>query len=642
MLGFKAPLAYCSSFYFVCRKNGVERKYMMYEGEEVNTIDLLYEAPTTQRNGVKIIVPVNSYDRRSFMDKIKEQLAYFENVYFNVDGVDNDFTIIRHDHFQWSPLASNSNLHICLDNVYYPLDFGKLGIDTMYFPVALRFSLTDGLFPTPNRESLRYTKEAKDVIMMKLRSVSDFFIEKYNETVKDTDDILTAMNHFRSSQRSIKTFSNDNTTWDVSCFIKHSTTKFVSPKVNGLHYHTVDYYNRIREYLLGEYNMKNEIYRGKLCKASSYTRISEKLNSVIYIYSDKLSGIKKEYLKSLNKLGHTEYIIKKEKFYKLGNAKLALGGYENYYKILDLGKFPKEEWRNVIKEFQKFVKTVSSKFINLDTLEVPQAFIDSRKKLVFNASGGPKERRKKLEGEITGKVASALERTVYGQHSKFVSTVYQMKNAHSKPYLMVYGNTTHQNTFDKMFSAFPPYSTKFIALSERELKRLEEIDLHNWIHIDKFMEGNHIVFKRAATAHLINEFIREYREVFERDERMNDISTDLYGKMKQLSNYQKKYHLSGDHTLYESIIKIAQENNLFDLSIYSVYNEVKALFEKLPFIKPVFSATSRWTKDGDPMNDAIRDLFKYYKQRIDWKHYNVKLNEEVVTPLVDLNVEELA
>jgi HSP90 family molecular chaperone len=47
-LGFKSPLAYCSTFYFVCRKDGVERKYMMYEGEDVNTIDLLYETPTEE------------------------------------------------------------------------------------------------------------------------------------------------------------------------------------------------------------------------------------------------------------------------------------------------------------------------------------------------------------------------------------------------------------------------------------------------------------------------------------------------------------------------------------------------------------------------------------------------------------------
>jgi hypothetical protein len=59
----------------------LKRKYMMYEGEDVNTIDLLYETPTTEREMGKIIVPVKWSDRGDFM-KTKEQLAYFENVFF--------------------------------------------------------------------------------------------------------------------------------------------------------------------------------------------------------------------------------------------------------------------------------------------------------------------------------------------------------------------------------------------------------------------------------------------------------------------------------------------------------------------------------------------------------------------------------
>jgi hypothetical protein len=640
-LGFKAPLAYCSSFYFVCRKNGVERKYMMYEGEEVNTIDLLYETSTDQKNGVKVIVPVRFYDRSSFISKIKEQLAYFENVYFNVDGVDNDFTIMRHEHFQWSPLSANSNLHICLDNVYYPIDFGKLGIDTIYFPVGLRFSLTDGLFPTPNRESLRYTTEAKAVIMKKLQSVANFFVEKYNETVQDTTDIWAAMEHFRHSDRNLNLFGKNGL--NVSYFAKYATIGFASPKVDGVYYQTVEYYNRIRESMFGEYVMKHEVSRGRFCKASSYWDLSRRYGEKIYVYSDRLSGIKKEYLKSVNRRGHTEYIVKKEKSFKLGNAKDALAGYENYYKILQLNKFQKSEWRNVIKEFQEMVRRVTASFINLDTLEVPQEFIDSKKKVSFtNGVAGPKQRRKKLEGELTGKVASALERTVYGQNAKFVPTVFQMKHAHRNKYLLVYGNSTHQTTFDKMFSVFPPNTTRFMVLSERELKRMEEIDLHNWIHIDKFMEGDHIVFKRAATAYLINELTKDYAEVFNRIDKIGDISTELYKKMLMLDSYKRKYHLHGDNSLYQSIIKLAEEKNLFDLSIYSVYNEVKEVFAMLPFIKPMFGMMSRYGSNSNGVNDAVRDLFKYYKQRVDWKHYNIKLNDEVVTPIVDLNVEELS
>jgi DNA topoisomerase VI subunit B len=66
-LGFKAPLAYTSSFYFVCRKDGIERKYMMYEGEDVNTIDLMYEQSTQEPNGVKVIVPISYKDKSEFI-----------------------------------------------------------------------------------------------------------------------------------------------------------------------------------------------------------------------------------------------------------------------------------------------------------------------------------------------------------------------------------------------------------------------------------------------------------------------------------------------------------------------------------------------------------------------------------------------
>jgi anti-sigma regulatory factor (Ser/Thr protein kinase) len=156
-LGFKAPLAYSSSFYFVCRKDGMERKYMMYEGEDANTIDLLYEKPTEESNGVKIIIPVKYNDVWQFKKKIKEQLCYFESVYFDVPedkSITNDFVISRHTHFQFSEMSTDDKLHICLDNVYYPLDFEKLGISRIDFPIALRFSLSDGLYPTPNRESI--------------------------------------------------------------------------------------------------------------------------------------------------------------------------------------------------------------------------------------------------------------------------------------------------------------------------------------------------------------------------------------------------------------------------------------------------------------------------------------------------------
>jgi hypothetical protein len=649
-LGFKAPLAYASSFYFVARKDGMERKYMMYEGEEVNTIDLLYEKPTTDRNGVKVIIPVSYRDRWQFTKKINEQLAYFESVYFDVEGMYNDnIVIMRHEHFQWSSLADNSYLHICLDNVYYPLDFKKLEINDLPFPeipfpVALRFTLSDGLFPTPNRESLRYTREAKAVIMNKLRAVADFFVNKYNETVKDTDDVYAAMDYFKNSNRYVRGF-DDNLNYNVTVLQNYATIKFATPNVKGLYYETAEFYSKIREYMLGEYEIKHTIQNGKLGKARNYYHdfINTMVSNLVYVYSERIPGVKKDYLKSSTSRGMTSYIAKKEKPFKLGGVKTEGNGYTTYYNILKLYKFPKEEWRGRIKELQFVISRLTAKFINLDELDVPQEFIDARKKQslkVVNGVAVAKDRRKKLEGEVTGKLACELERSVYGQNCKFVANVVQMKDAHQNPYLMVYGGTDKTSFLDKMYSAFPKNTTKFMVFSERELNRLKEIELHNWIHIDKFMKGEHIVFRRAATAYLIKEFMTKYRQVFSKINRMAHVSTDIFNLMSKMETYQRKYHMVGDSELYTSILEIATQNNMFDDSIYPEFRKLEKMFNRLPFLNATFGAASSWN-DKDEMTDAICDLFKYYKQRIDWKHYNVRLNEDVINPVKESEIEEL-
>ena len=111
--------------------------------------------------------------------------------------------------------------------------------------------------------------------------------------------------------------------------------------------------------------------------------------------------------------------------------------------------------------------------------------------------------------------------------------------------------------------------------------------------------------------------------------------------MTELEKYRDANHMNGSDTLYKTMLEVAEADKLFDMSIYPLYLEMKSIFEKLPFIKSVFSACTSYVNSNDGMNNALRDLFKYYKQRIDWKHYNVRLNEEVVTPVDESEIEEL-
>ena len=647
-LGFKAPLAYTSSFYFVCRKDGMERKYMMYEGEDVNTIDLLYETPTDQPNGVKVIVPLKYGDRYDFKKKIREQLAYFESVYFDVEDIKNNFTIVRHQHFQFSELASNGYLHICLDNVYYPIDFSKLGIDSISLPVALRFSLTDGIFPTPNRESIRYTQEAKTIILKRLQQAADYFIEKYNETITDTDNVRQIVEYFDTSTRSLKF---NNASWDVHPLAKFATIQMAKPKFKGTTMIDPERIYKIQEYILGEYEAKFVVDRKTMRDAKRYYNITsvKRLYEKVYVYeTERISGLKKDYIKSLQAgVYDNASVLRKVKSFRLFPTNGRSQDYDNYYNILNLRTYSKVHWRQLIQEFQLIVKSLTDTFINVDTMDVPQSFIDSRKKqrvVAGKASGTPGVRRVKLKGEMVCKQAEELERWVDGKSCKWVSKTYDMAKFHRNPFILIYGKQEDADAMDKWFKPVKGHKIHLAILSERELKVVSAIQLHNLMSFSKFMEGKNKPFQRIATACMIDQLADRYDASFGRYDQFTTISSNLAAKFETLNKYRNAHFKHMDDQVRNTIIEHAQQIKGFDPEIQPIVNEVKATLEKFPFIETIMESMSRYESErNEELQQVLVDLFKYHKHRIDWKNYNIVLNEDLPLEetLTTETVEEL-
>jgi hypothetical protein len=580
-------------------------------------------------------------------------------VYFDVPGgdVDNNFQIIRSEHFQYSPLTTDSKMHICLDNVYYPLEYDKVGLSNpIYFPIALRFGLTDGLFPTPNRESIRYTKEAKAIIMEKIKQVSEYMVLKYNESIFETENIIEIMNYYSNDRRNLD--FNDNV-YDISGLEQFSTTGIAHPKLKGINIIDLKTLHRNKDYILNEYQVRFKIDQGKFreCKRhwDSVIRIGDMTKDRHFIYDDKLSGKKKDYLRELmgknSGYGNNKFLIKKVKSYKLGNINKP-SDYETYMDIIGLRKIQRHLWRAAIKEFQSIVAMYVGSLPKIEDIEVPQDWIDSKKKAKITISGGtigPKVRRIKLKGEIVGKEASPLERYVDGKNCKWVPTTYKLEDAHKKSYLIVYGSQVEADikTMDNLFdiSIGLKRKIKFVSFSERELKNLEKLELHNWIKLDKFMEGNNKPFKRLITAYLINELMSANSDTFSKKERIKCISEDFVNKLEILENFREANYKHSNDAIYKAMLTVAQENNLFDGEIYPIYKEVKAFLNRYGFVETLldkssyYSGSSSW--DKDPMVSIIRDMLKYHRRRIDWKNYNVKLNEEVVVELTEDVIDEL-
>jgi hypothetical protein len=641
-VGFKSPLAYSSSFYFICRKAGVERKYMMYEGDEINRIDLLYEQSTTEPNGVKIIIPVKYNDRWEFIKKMKEQLAYFEGVYFHTkgigDSIDNDFKIYRNDIFQTSELANDNALHICLDNVYYPLDFAKLGIPRLQYGVALRFNLTDGLFPTPNRESIRYTQESKKVILDKIEKFADYMINKYNESVKDTDNIKAIFNYYNSAARYV---SIENISYDVNQLTSYSKIAIVAPKLKGVDKLDLKHLCYFRANMFSDYRIRFVLQNNRFTEIKGKWGQELSINGLdnyeaIYTYDERIGSNKKIYIRSLhNSNGRIAFIKKVEKI-PLFPKQMNKQGYDNYFALLNLSKHPKSDWRDIIKEYNYIISLFLKDVKDFDKIDIPQSWFDARKVKKANYSGST-GRSFKLEGELVYKQAEDLLKYVDGKTCKFVPAKLKLEDLYKLPFLFIYGTYEQQTQLDEIYNISKKQKIKIISLSQREYKLINELELHNVISIEKFMVGKNKPFRRLVTGYLINEMISNNSYVFNKIQYVDKISNSLAEKLKVMRDYERIHSMNAHSEVYKAMLDVAKTHNLYDETVYPEYLECKAILEKLKFLNPILEKFRGYGNE-DGLISALTDLFKYYKTKVNFDLYHMRLNEDL--PLEAVLTEE--
>lgn len=657
-LGFKAPLAYSSSFYFVARKNGMERKYMMYEGEDTNSIDLLYEKPTHEGNGVKVIVPVKYSDRYTFTEKIKEQLAYFESVYFDVEqhagySVPNDFTIHRAEHYQYSSMSTNSYMHLCLDNVSYPIDWDKLGISRINLKIALRFSLSDGLFPTPNREAIRYTQEAKQIILDKIKNVANVFMEKFNESITDKCDMKSVMSFYGKRDRYIDGAIVGRTDGSICItdMLSHATVPMKQPKVEGVELLDLERLaERGKDYFLGEYQVKFRYHGGRFNSAKNYWTTNLRVqdfsdygHSGVYVFSDRLTKSKQDYLRSLlgTSSSNTWLFVKKDKPFTLRSGHQI--DYHTYYSLLNLENYPKHQWRQLIKELQHVVSLYAQNFIDADAIDIPQTWIDSQKskraKVLASSTTVNGQKKVRMKGEFSGKVGTKMQVWMQDQHAKFVPTTFKMEDLHKSNKLHVYGKEADKKNLDNYWSLFNAHA-KFVIVAQSTYDNLQKAELHNWITIDKFMEGKNRPFRTMATEFLIAKLVKKYRASFARINVVAAVSKDLGDKLSLLDSYNTRNQMNyADDKTIEIVLNHAKENNYFDQPVYTVYKQVEEVFEKLSFLNMLLDKMSYSDQlNSNPMIQVIVDLFKYHKQKVNLEHYTIKLTEDA--PLEETLTED--
>jgi hypothetical protein len=121
-------------------------------------------------------------------------------------------------------------------------------------------------------------------------------------------------------------------------------------------------------------------------------------------------------------------------------------------------------------------------------------------------------------------------------------------------------------------------------------------------------------------------------------------SFDLSNKIDTLADYHRNNFKNIDDEFRNGIVEHAKEVNAFDPEIYVIYKQVEEICRKFPFLNALMEDMRGYdTSRTNILKQALVDLFKYHKHRIDWKNYNIRLNEDLPLEqeLKEETVEEL-
>lgn len=630
-LGSKSPLSLKRSYFFICRKDNVERKFMVYQGEEFTEFDKIYEKTTDELNGVEVIVPIKDYyEAQEFVRKAKSKLAYYDTVILQIDGQIVQNTIFRSDDWQFSTQNTDNKLHFCLKDVYYSIDWIKLGISTINIPIALKFDLSDGLIPSPSREYIIYNENSKKIILDKIKKVSNWFIDKYNSEWKEYETFKDAWNFI--NQYNFYVNIND-TQFKINDLEKYADNKIKTTKVKNIE--NVKWYYDSKQWLLSNYRVEAENTSWSWVSKHPSKNIVEKLMvdwKIVVVDSEPKRRVK-SYLQ--DKYSNALFITK--------ICDRALGkdtptNSTTYFYTLSLDQVPQHEWKNKIKELNYVENQFKKDFIYELDVENSQGFKDwlekKKKERIYQASNSNHKVLNKQEDEVT--IAFGRERSI-GKGVTFEKETYTINKLSQNPYLTIYFEDKDRAT---QYYELIGKKYKIALIGKREQLKIKNI--HNFMTEQEFQKSK--TFKRIVTSIIFDELIETYRSIYSRSslDIIQNLINPLEKDIEILQDYTSKNGKTiRDNELLDSMRAIAKEYNLYDYQFMDVYNRCKESLDKYKFINYI-QKPDRWNEENVKEVNSIITQFLYHQKMYRGLHQELEfvVKEQEIVENLELEIVE--
>jgi hypothetical protein len=588
-IGSKSPFAYCDAYSMLCRKDGIERLYVLRKDVTGFAIDKIYEQPSEEPNGVKVIIPVKERDYDDFKAKILEKTAYFEQVYFNIEYKAsswethrqgeiltelNDFTIVDTPYFKYSTLDKSGRTKILLGRINYALNMNSLGISNSHYnvPIALKFSLDEGLFPLPNRESVKLDSKSIKLILEKYRNALEWLISRFNENTKELESLEDFYDYYDNLNNRTVNISPDDTkpilidlnsvteTYKLVCnkleeienknnsgfsitrlevvkpvlksaplistlTPKHSSTPILFRDIKNL-FHNYDVIAEIKDnrYSKKHFSLKKESVCGRML-----TTLSQK--AIISNEDIPAKGKHRDYVKET----YGDLFVLKPSGYEMtyGDPEKKNYGNDNstYIGLLHLCDFLEDLHEQIITEWKTVQEDFLTKCIKIEDTVPSQEWLDTQKKKIERVKKEKVERgenyRIKLQEEINLKLSKNLGKYSQDWSCKFEDCVIKIEQISTRPYLIVYGLQEDRRILDNLYQ-FTRYEhllksnkqgkdhkykggIRPAILGQRDIEKIKGLKIHNLKSIQEFMSEHGKLLGNYVAARKIYDFLKDKR-----------------------------------------------------------------------------------------------------------------------------------
>ena len=584
----------------------------------------------------KLLAEPRELDR--FTDEMQKKLAYFKDIQFEFDMdvirckpklavLTSTFKIFQAPDFQISTIIENisvkegdylDEMHISLDQYTYPINWTYIGMTPIYCPLALKFSMGDGLSPDLTRENLQVDENYKSIIKEKICKVADWVMNKYNETIKDEYESIKEIKEEMDRSPYI---TISETMIHLSRIIPYTNIPVKQTKMKGVSdivlrnflkngTQGAAYFSFLYEISPAGIKLENKTTYGKNLFSFTKNFILEK--------DEVISNKKMEYLKQT---------YRNSGFFRRKSIKLQRKGVDvlDWQKILDLpGKKMLKDiykstginiWRNTLNEAEILLKAMEKDyFVKPDDVIIPNDWKPLKR--VVN-------RKEKVDlTNMTGEIGIKYAATSNRNTATFIDEAVSVKDLSTLD-LHIYSSDTDKNELSKIFALINGWKIKpkIGIISPRQQKIVESLDLKNFVTLKDFVEKDHELYLKLGTATCIKNLMNNYESIIN-DKYLSLINKDIVKDIKLLNDWMVNHNFGwGKDGYIKEFAEKFDANKIPNVEVKECYIRLRDDIHNALFLS-MFSSHNYKVKDYDKLLiKFIKDVIDTYCKTLDWKHY---------------------